>query len=674
MAVKIRLMRVGKKKQPSYRVVVTDARSPRDGRFIEVLGQYAPRAEPSVVSIDSDRALHWLKVGAQPTEQVGKLLEITGVWDAYKADVGKDAASKPKVKTPKAEEGRRGSPRPQRRPPAAEAARPRKRPPRSPQPTTARGRGSVRVSDEQSTTTSSKTTTTSRTTTISTRTRSRAEGNRVKGARAQTVIELVARQLVDDPDGVFVDATERSDNVAILIHTSPGDLGRIIGKRGRVIQAAAPGRAGRGCDRGCAGHGRGRGVAPTSGAMTSEPVLLEVGRVGRAHGLRGEVHIVAVSNVEGRFAPGLAAVRGRRASSSCETARRRASVTSCTSRASTIATRPRRCARRPSRAEAARRCRPRASCSCTTSSARRCATAPARASGASTRCRRTPRTSCSCSTAARSIPMRVRGRPRTRRRRGRPARRPAGSLMRIDVFTIFPDYLAGPLAVSLVGRARDAGRARRARARSAAVHDRRAPLGRRRAVRRRRGHGDDAGAAVRRGRSGATARGRCCCCRRAGRASIRPVRASSRPATGSRCCAAGTKASTSGSPTTAATASCRSATTCSPGGEAAALVVIEAVTRLRAGRDGQRGVVGRGVVRADGRGASSTRSTRGPRGSATGTCRRCCGRATTRRVARWRRAQSLRRTRARRPDLLSGPLERRGGALLGEFPPEDGPR
>src|ERR1700687_892428 len=63
------------------------------------------------------------------------------------------------------------------------------------------------------------------------------DGNRVSGARAKTVIELVARQLVDDPDGVFVDTTERSDNVAILIHTSPGDLGRIIGKRGRVIQA-----------------------------------------------------------------------------------------------------------------------------------------------------------------------------------------------------------------------------------------------------------------------------------------------------------------------------------------------------------------------------------------------------------------------------------------------------
>ena len=101
MAVKIRLMRVGKKKQPSYRVVVTDARSPRDGRFIEVLGQYAPRAEPSVVTINSDRAVHWLSVGAQPTEQVGKLLEITGVWAAFKEATGKESAAKPKAKTPK---------------------------------------------------------------------------------------------------------------------------------------------------------------------------------------------------------------------------------------------------------------------------------------------------------------------------------------------------------------------------------------------------------------------------------------------------------------------------------------------------------------------------------------------------------------------------------------------
>ena len=99
MAVKIRLMRVGKKKQPTYRVVVTDARSPRDGRFLEILGQYAPRQEPSLVSIDGERALHWLNAGAQPTESAAKLLQIAGVWDAYKESNGKVAASRPKVKT-----------------------------------------------------------------------------------------------------------------------------------------------------------------------------------------------------------------------------------------------------------------------------------------------------------------------------------------------------------------------------------------------------------------------------------------------------------------------------------------------------------------------------------------------------------------------------------------------
>ncbi|MDZ4827565.1 MAG: 30S ribosomal protein S16 [Actinomycetota bacterium] len=102
MAVKIRLMRVGKKKQPTYRVVIADARSPRDGRIIESIGQYAPRQDPSVINLDTDRALHWLKQGAQPTEQMAKILEIAGVWDAYKADTGKDAAAKPKPKTPKA--------------------------------------------------------------------------------------------------------------------------------------------------------------------------------------------------------------------------------------------------------------------------------------------------------------------------------------------------------------------------------------------------------------------------------------------------------------------------------------------------------------------------------------------------------------------------------------------
>ena len=84
MAVKLRLMRMGKKKQPTYRVVAADSRSPRDGRFIEIVGTYEPRNEPSVVKIDNDKALRWLKDGAQPTETVQKLLKISGAWEEFK--------------------------------------------------------------------------------------------------------------------------------------------------------------------------------------------------------------------------------------------------------------------------------------------------------------------------------------------------------------------------------------------------------------------------------------------------------------------------------------------------------------------------------------------------------------------------------------------------------------
>ncbi len=80
MAVRLRLMRMGKKKQPTYRVVAADARSPRDGRFIEIVGTYNPRSEPSVINIDSARAVHWLRHGAQPSDRVKKLLEVTGAW------------------------------------------------------------------------------------------------------------------------------------------------------------------------------------------------------------------------------------------------------------------------------------------------------------------------------------------------------------------------------------------------------------------------------------------------------------------------------------------------------------------------------------------------------------------------------------------------------------------
>lgn len=85
MAVKLRLMRMGKTKQPTYRVVAADTRSPRDGRFIEIVGTYEPRAEPSVVKIDNEKALRWLRQGAQPTETVQKLLQISGAWSEFRS-------------------------------------------------------------------------------------------------------------------------------------------------------------------------------------------------------------------------------------------------------------------------------------------------------------------------------------------------------------------------------------------------------------------------------------------------------------------------------------------------------------------------------------------------------------------------------------------------------------
>jgi len=83
VAVKLRLMRMGKKKQPTYRVVAADSRSPRNGRFIEIVGTYQPRQDPSVIEIDNEKAVHWLRNGAQPTERVAKLLKISGAWEEF---------------------------------------------------------------------------------------------------------------------------------------------------------------------------------------------------------------------------------------------------------------------------------------------------------------------------------------------------------------------------------------------------------------------------------------------------------------------------------------------------------------------------------------------------------------------------------------------------------------
>ena len=92
MAVKLRLMRMGKKKQPTYRIVAADSRSPRNGRFIEIIGHYDARREPSVIKVDNERAVHWLRNGAQPTETVGKLLTLSGAVAEAKGEKAPEGA------------------------------------------------------------------------------------------------------------------------------------------------------------------------------------------------------------------------------------------------------------------------------------------------------------------------------------------------------------------------------------------------------------------------------------------------------------------------------------------------------------------------------------------------------------------------------------------------------
>ena len=91
--VRIRLRRVGAKKQPSYRIVVADSRAPRDGRIIENIGYFNPRTEPETVELKAERALYWLSVGAQPSDAVRRLLVQTGVMAQLEASKGRPSES-----------------------------------------------------------------------------------------------------------------------------------------------------------------------------------------------------------------------------------------------------------------------------------------------------------------------------------------------------------------------------------------------------------------------------------------------------------------------------------------------------------------------------------------------------------------------------------------------------
>ena len=197
MAVKLRLMRMGKKKQPTYRVVAADSRSPRNGRFIEIVGIYDPRPDPFVVRIDNDKAVDWLRKGAQPTDSVRKLLEISGALEAI-----------------------------QRRAPSGDARPPGK-------PATSRPRA---PSD-----------------------RHRPLG---RGAHGRAVLEHLVGSLVEDREPVRIDESQGRSLPRLTVRVGPTDMGRVIGKRGRVAQAIRTVVRGRRRPRRHRRRGRVRGLTP----------------------------------------------------------------------------------------------------------------------------------------------------------------------------------------------------------------------------------------------------------------------------------------------------------------------------------------------------------------------------------------------------------------------------
>ena len=128
MTTRIRLRRMGSNKRPFFRVVVADQRSPRDGRFIENIGKYHPLDDPSVIEIDQDRALHWLRVGAQPSNQVRNLMNKIGIWDEFvkerpsaALEPAKERPDKPKVSKKAKQRVEAAASAPEPEVPAAEA-------------------------------------------------------------------------------------------------------------------------------------------------------------------------------------------------------------------------------------------------------------------------------------------------------------------------------------------------------------------------------------------------------------------------------------------------------------------------------------------------------------------------------------------------------------------------
>ena len=230
MAVKIKLTRFGKIRNPQYRIAVADARTRRDGRSIEVIGRYHPKEDPSLIQIDSERAQYWLSVGAQPTEPVLQLLKITGDWQKFKGLPGAEGTLK--VKEPKTSkldlfnaalaEADGG--------PSTEATTAKKK--KAPAKKAAKADAETAeaeaapVKDESEPAAEG-----------ADAAASRREDRRVVSSVVVDAVEHLVRGIVDNPDDVRVDMVTNRRGRTVEVHVHPEDLGKVIGRGGRTATA-----------------------------------------------------------------------------------------------------------------------------------------------------------------------------------------------------------------------------------------------------------------------------------------------------------------------------------------------------------------------------------------------------------------------------------------------------
>jgi small subunit ribosomal protein S16 len=216
VAVKIKLKRLGKIRAPYYRIVVADARTKRDGRAIEEIGKYHPKAEPSFIEVNSERAQHWLSVGAQPTDPVRKILEITGDWQKYKGLPGTEgtlrtAEPKPDRKVAYdaalaeglAESGAT-TPKSGSKSRAKSGDAPAAKAPRGAKSEGAKSEGA------------------------------KSEGAKSEGAKSE---EHLVKGIVEHPDDVRVDSRGLRRGRVLEVRVHPDDLGKVIGRGGRTAKA-----------------------------------------------------------------------------------------------------------------------------------------------------------------------------------------------------------------------------------------------------------------------------------------------------------------------------------------------------------------------------------------------------------------------------------------------------